>query len=105
MSFEDQGLMADAGKDIEVINILITTTIDSANGFERSPANARRTQFEQFSGKFGADRRQLIARLQSYVRSLGGTPNDDGSSKANLHRRSEDLRTAPGGEYKAVIEE
>ena len=38
---------------------------------------------------------------------IGGTPNDDGSLKADLHRRFEDLRTAVtgSGNDKAVIEE
>ena len=41
------------------------------------------------------------------MRAKGGTPNDDGSLKADLHRRWVDLRAAIAGDGgdKAVIEE
>ena len=92
--------------DISVINSLITTTIDSANGFERSAENAEGTEFEQLFTQFAQERRQIVGQLQRHVRdALGGTPNDDGSLKADLHRRFEDLRAAFGGGDKAVIEE
>lgn len=35
----------------------------------------------------------------------GGTANDDGSLKADLHRRWEDLRNAISGGDKAIIDE
>jgi uncharacterized protein (TIGR02284 family) len=92
--------------DISVVNSLITTTIDSANGFERSAEDADAQQHQQFFTQFGEERRQVVTRLQDYVRSLGGTPNDDGSLKADLHRRWMDLRDAiqRGGD-REVIEE
>ncbi len=91
--------------DISVINSLITTTIDSANGFERSAENVQGGQFEQMFREFAQERRQLVGRLQEHVRQIGGTPNDDGSLKADLHRRFEDLRAALGGGDKAIIAE
>jgi uncharacterized protein (TIGR02284 family) len=94
-------------KDIETLNTLITTTIDSANGFERSAEDADAGRFQQMFREFAAERRQVVAQLQDTVRSLGGTPNDDGSLKADLHRRWVDLRAAisGGGNDQAVIEE
>src|SRR6187402_2509288 len=71
--------------DITVLNTLITTTIDSANGFERSAEDADVPQFADLFREFALDRRQVIGRLQERVRTLGGTPNDDGSLKADLH--------------------
>lgn len=91
--------------DISVINSLITTTIDSADGFERSAENAEGGQFERLFSDFARERRQLVGRLQEHVRMIGGSPNDDGSLKADLHRRWEDLRTAISGGDKATIEE
>ena len=91
--------------DVSVLNTLITTTIDSINGFERSAENVKGTQFERLFEDFAQERRRVVSRLQEHVRSIGGTPNDDGSLKADLHRRFEDLRTALGGGDKAVIEE
>ena len=92
--------------DIAVLNSLITTTIDSADGFERSAEDAQAGRFAQRFRDFAAERRQVVSRLQESVRSLGGTPNDDGSLTAELHRRWVDLRAAiAGGGDQAIIEE
>lgn len=93
--------------DISVLNSLITTTIDSANGFEKSAEDVKGGRFEQLFSDFARERRAVVARLQETVRGMGGTANDDGSLKAELHRRWIDLRTAiaGGGGDKAVIEE
>ena len=92
--------------DISVLNSLITTTIDSANGFERSAEDADVPQFIEMFREFAGERRQVVGRLQEHVRQLGGTPNDDGSLKADLHRRWVDLRDAisKGGD-REIIEE
>ena len=98
--------MADHDRDIEILNSLITTTIDSANGFERSAENVDSPRFKSMFEEFGRERREVTGRLQERVRQLGGTPNDDGSLTAGLHRRWEDLRTAiAGGDDKQVIDE
>jgi hypothetical protein len=75
--------MFDRDHDIKVLNSLITTTIDSANGFEQSAEDARGGRFEALFGEFA------------------------GSLLADLHHRWIDLRTAvtSGGGDKAVIEE
>lgn len=92
--------------DIDILNSLITTTIDSAAGFERSSEDADAGRFAQFFREFGAERRQVVARLQDYVRALGGTANDDGSLKADLHRRWVDLRaTFSSQDDSAIIAE
>jgi uncharacterized protein (TIGR02284 family) len=93
--------------DIDTLNSLITTTIDSALGFERSAEDADAGRFAQFFREFGAERRKVVVRLQDYVRALGGTPNDDGSLKADLHRRWVDLRDAlsGAGDDSAIIAE
>ena len=92
--------------DITVLNSLITTTIDSANGFERSAEDAEVPNFVEMFREFSQERRQVVGQLQERVRSLGGEPNDDGSLKADLHRRWMDLRGAisKGGDQE-IIEE
>jgi uncharacterized protein (TIGR02284 family) len=92
--------------DIQVLNSLITTTIDSANGFERSAEDADARQFVDMFREFAQERRQVVGKLQERVRTLGGTPNDDGSLKADLHRRWVDLRDAisRGGDKEIVNE-
>ena len=92
--------------DIDILNSLITTTIDSANGFEHSAEHAEAGRFRELFAGFGRERREVVAALQAQVTALGGTPNDDGSLKADLHRRWIDLRDAisRGGD-KEVVEE
>ena len=96
----------DRDHDISVLNSLITTTIDSAHGFERSAEDADVPTFVEMFREFSQERRQVVGRLQERVRALGGTPNDDGSLKADLHRRWVDLRDAisRGGD-REIIEE
>ncbi len=93
--------------DIQILNSLITTTIDSAHGFERSAEDADAGRFVQLFRDFAAERRRVVARLQEAVRALGGTAEDDGSLKGDLHRRWVDLREvlSGGGGDKAIIQE
>jgi uncharacterized protein (TIGR02284 family) len=99
--------MLNRDHDISVLNSLITTTIDSAHGFEKSAEDAQGGRFVEMFREFAAERRQVVTMLQDAVRGMGGTPNDDGSLKGDLHRRWIDLKTAltSGGGDKAVMEE
>ena len=99
--------MLDRDHDISVLNSLTTTTIDSAHGFEQSVRDARGGRFDALFSGYAAERREIVALLQQAVRAMGGTPDQDGSFRADLHRRWLDLRAAlaAGGGDKAVIEE
>ncbi|HVQ07893.1 MAG TPA: PA2169 family four-helix-bundle protein [Allosphingosinicella sp.] len=59
------------------------------------------------SATFAGQRRGVVAELQQTVRALGGEADDDGSLKADLHRRWVDLRAAlsGGGGDRAIIME
>jgi len=93
-------------QDTTILNSLITTTIDSVNGFRRSAENAESPNFKKLFTHFAEQRAQIVGRLQQRVRELGGTPEDDGSIKAALHRGWEDLRTAlSSNDDEAVIAE
>jgi uncharacterized protein (TIGR02284 family) len=92
--------------DVTVLNTLITTTIDSANGFEESAKDVKNPQFQTLFTDYARERRQNVERLQQQVRALGGTPEDDGSMKAAAHRTFLNLKeTVMGGDDKKVIEE
>lgn len=92
--------------DVTVLNSLITTTIDSANGFEEAASNARSERFQSMFREYGSERRECVSRLQEEVRRLGGTPEDDGSIKAAAHRTWLNLKDAVTGESdKQIIEE
>ena len=90
--------------DIRVLNDLIETTIDSAEGYAEA---ARETQSPRFSVTFrerASERRLVATRLQQKVEELGGTPEDDGSVLASAHRMFTNLRKSLHDET-AVIDE
>lgn len=98
--------MFDSNHDVSVLNGLIATTIDSAEGFARSAENAQAQRYRELFSGYAQERRQVVANLQIRVRSLGGTPEDDGSVAGALHRRWEDLKRAlSSNDDRAVIEE
>lgn len=92
--------------DVTVLNSLITTTIDSANGFDEAANDARSESFQTMFREYGSERRECVRRLQEEVRRLGGTPEDDGSVKAAAHRTWLNLKDAVTGESdKQIVEE
>lgn len=98
--------MAGADHDVSVLNSLITTTIDSANGFADAAEEAQGAQFKSMFQQFASERRECVGQLQQAVRSMGGEPNDDGSTLAAAHRGWMDLKNAvTGNSDKQVIEE
>ena len=78
--------------DIKVLNTLIETTIDSAEGYGEAAKDAENTRYAAVFQQRAAERRQVAQRLQQQVRSLGGTPEDDGTILAKAHRMFVELR-------------
>jgi uncharacterized protein (TIGR02284 family) len=91
--------------DVSKLDDLITTTIDSVNGYEHSAEKAEAARYSSLFAELAAERRQVVSALQAESRRLGGTPNDFGSAAAALHRRIEDLRRAFGGGDAAIVKE
>ena len=99
-------MIGTSNHDVTVINSLITTTIDSANGFDEAANDARSDRFRTMFREYASERRQCVSRLQEAVRQLGGTPEDDGSTKAAAHRAWLNLKDALTGDSdKQIIEE
>lgn len=78
--------------DIKVLNTLIETTIDSAEGYGEAAKDAENTRYAALFQQRAAERRQVAQRLQQQVRSLGGNPEDDGTVLAKAHRMFVELR-------------
>ncbi len=91
--------------DVSKLDDLITTTIDSARGFENSAQDAPDSRYSGFFRDMARERREVVSMLQAQSRALGGTPTEQGSIAGTLHRRWEDLRNALGGGDSAVIKE
>jgi len=92
---------------VDVLNSLIETTLDSANGYREAAENADRSQFKDMFLQRSQRREQLARRLQDEVRSFGGEPETDQSVIGKAHNKFVDIKNAlaGGADDKAVIDE
>jgi uncharacterized protein (TIGR02284 family) len=97
--------MSQNDHDIKVINGLIATTIDSAEGYQEAAKEAGNATYRDLFQSWSNDRRQVVAGLQQLTSSLGGTPEDDGTALASIHRTFVDLRASMSKGDKAVVDE
>ena len=63
-----------ADHDIKILNSLIGTTLDSADGYTQAALSATDAQRKELFLEWAHDRRQVVLELQSQVRVLGGQP-------------------------------
>lgn len=98
--------MFDKSHDISVLNGLIETTLDSADGYRRSAEEATASRFSSEFMSRASERQDVVRKLQGEVRRLGGNPEDDGSILAAAHRAFLSIRDrATGSDDEAVIAE
>jgi uncharacterized protein (TIGR02284 family) len=98
--------MNDAHHDIKILNSLIETTLDSADGYSEAAKKTANASYKNLFEQWAAERRQIVSSLQNQVRSLGGTPDDDGSVLAAGHRMFLKLRdTVSSKGDESVIDE
>ena len=98
--------MFDSNKDINVLNSLIETTLDSIDGYRRSAEEATSSRFSSEFLARASEREQVVATLRDEVRRQGGSPQDDGSVLAAAHRAFLTLRDkVTGSDDHAVIAE
>ncbi|SEJ25052.1 PA2169 family four-helix-bundle protein [Frateuria terrea] len=90
--------------DIRVLNDLIETTIDSAEGYAEAASETQSPRFSVTFRERASERRLVATRLQRQVEELGGTPEDDGSVLASAHRMFTNLRKSLN-DATAVIDE
>jgi uncharacterized protein (TIGR02284 family) len=92
--------------DISVLNGLIATTLDSADGYAEAAKNARSESLTSLFRSRANERRTAATTLQECVRSLGGEAEDDGTVLASAHRMFVNLRTSlTKDDNKAVVDE
>ncbi|MBB3226003.1 uncharacterized protein (TIGR02284 family) [Luteibacter sp. Sphag1AF] len=91
--------------DIKIMNGLIETTIDSAEGYGEAAKDAENTRFAAAFQQRAAERRQVAQRLQQQVSSLGGKPEDDGTILASAHRVFVSLRKSISSGDTAIVDE
>lgn len=100
-------MQADQDHAVGVLNSLIQTTMDSANGYKEAAENTDEGQLKAMFAERSQRRMDLTRELQREVRTFGGEPEDDQSMLGKAHNKFVDLKTAVLGGHndKAVIDE
>lgn len=91
--------------DVKILNGLIETTIDSADGYAEAAKDADNSRYTSLFQSRAGERRQVAGVLQRQVRALGGTPDDDGTVLASAHRVFTNLRNKISSGDTAVVDE
>jgi uncharacterized protein (TIGR02284 family) len=91
--------------DIKTLNSLIETVIDSADGYTQASKETTGSRFNEIFQRRGAERQDLAVRLQSKVRALGGTPEDEGTMLAGAHRMFTNLRNSMSSDDTTVVDQ
>jgi uncharacterized protein (TIGR02284 family) len=91
---------------VHVLNSLIETTLDSANGYRHAAEGADNPEFKAMFSERAGKREELSRRLQQEVRSFGGEPEDDQSLLGRIHNKFAEVRgDIMGRDDKGVIDE
>jgi uncharacterized protein (TIGR02284 family) len=92
---------------VKVLNSLIETTLDSANGYKEAAQNANASQYKSMFADRSIRRNELVRELQQEVRSFGGQPENEQSMLGKAHNKFVDIKNAimGGADDKAVINE
>lgn len=92
---------------VKVLNSLIETTLDSANGYKEAAENAPDGQLRSMFMERAQRRREMAGRMQEEVRSFGSEPETEQSMLGKMHNKFVDLKNSMmgGGSEKAVIDE
>jgi uncharacterized protein (TIGR02284 family) len=96
----------DKSHDIDVVNTLIATTLDSVKGFREAAEETRDASRSQFFREMSEERSRVASDMQAHVRSLGGDPRTESSTTGALHRTWLNVKEAiTGNDDEAVIRE
>ena len=82
---------------IDTLNSLLRTTIDSVKGYENSAQELDSGRLQQVFRERADERQQVVQSLRDEVRRLGGDPAEDGSAMGSMHHVWEDLKGAVTG--------
>lgn len=91
--------------DIKILNSLIETTLDSADGYGQAAESASNSSYKNLFSQWSTERRKVVSDLQGQVRNLGGAPDTDGSTLAAGHRVFLKVRDSMTKGDESVIDE
>ncbi len=89
--------------DIKILNGLIETTLDSADGYREAAKETDNVRYRAMFEERSVERSKVATDLQGSVRDLGGDPEDDGSILAKAHRAFLDVKHALLKDEQAVV--
>ncbi|MEP6764576.1 MAG: PA2169 family four-helix-bundle protein [Gemmatimonadaceae bacterium] len=84
-------------KIVSVLNELIETCKDGANGFSTAAADAKAPNLKALFTKYAAQRSSFVADLDGFVVSYRGKPAETGHVAAIVHRGWINLKAAVSG--------
>ena len=88
------------------VRSLVTTLIDSVNGYRDAAAQAEGTQFQELFRSMADERSAVVEDLRREVVEVDGDAPDDGSIMGKTHQRFMDLKAAlTGRDDRAIINE
>lgn len=91
---------------VKVLNSLIETTLDSANGYRHASESIERPDCKTLFAERASRREHLAQQLKQEVRTFGGEPETDQSLLGKAHNKFTELKGAVTGHSdKAVIDE
>ena len=90
--------------DTAALNTLISTLIDSVNGYQKAAADTDNTRYAEMFNARAQERQAVITKLQAIVARLGGNPEDDGTTAGAIHRGWINLKEAVlGRDDEAIV--
>lgn len=90
-------------RDIDTLNDLITSTIDSVDGYRKAGEDSNSGRFQPIFFSRASERRDVADKLQQEVRTLGGEPADDGSLMGAADRAFMSLREVVSSDNEQAI--
>ena len=95
--------MTERANDTKVLNTLISTLLDSVEGYQKSAADVENQELARRFQDRARERQQAAASLQATVARLGGTPEDETSMLGSAHRMFMNLKEAVVGRDEQTI--
>ena len=91
---------------VSVLNSLIETNEDGHKGFLQASEHVNTPELKSTFNSFATRRANFAAELRDQVRTLGGTPSEEGTTAGSVHRGWISLKEALSTQdAEAVLEE
>lgn len=98
--------MARHSKMIEELNDVLEKNYDAEKGYRKAAEEVQNQQLQTFFREKSTERSKFGDELKAEIRSLGGDPEQSGSTKGSLHRGWIDFKSSLSSDNEeAVLEE